>query len=59
MVIYFNLMKATIKEHIAKQQAETITKEIMKWNNGETLYENEVKEFIDLLEKEMLKLNGY
>ena len=52
-------MEYTIKEHIAKEQARNITIEIMKWNNGETLYEQEVKDFIKLLEVEMLYQNGY
>jgi hypothetical protein len=51
--------KRTIKGHIAKQYATLANEEIMRWNNGNSLYENEVKEFIDLLEKEMLSLNGY
>lgn len=51
--------KSTIKEHIAKQFADKITIEIKKWNNGETLYETEVFDFMKLLEKELLYQNGY
>lgn len=48
-----------IKEHIADQIADKATVEIMKWNNGQTLYEHEVEEFVELFRKVLLIKNGY
>ena len=49
----------TIKEQLADKIADQAMKEVLKWNNEETLYENEVHEFIGLIEKSMLEWNGY
>jgi len=54
-----NDIKLTIKEHLAKQCAEKANTEIMNWNNGNSLFENEVYEFTTLFEKHLLLINGY
>lgn len=50
----------TIRGHLAEQLARQFTIEIMdKWNNGQTLYEQECIEFADMFRLELLKVNGY
>jgi hypothetical protein len=53
------MIEKTIKEHIADKLAETATISIQNWNNGESLYENEVNDFVELFRVALLKCNGY
>lgn len=44
---------------IAQKYGKLIAHEIFMANNEQTLYEQETRDFVDLLEKELLWQNGY
>ena len=50
----------TIKQHLANKYAEQVSLDIKtKYNNGESLFEQECNEFAELFRVELLRLNGY
>jgi len=54
------MQNKTIKQHLANKYAELASLDIKtKYNNGESLFEQECNEFAELFRIELLKANGY